>query len=229
MTDIRTDPRAVGWIPVVCRLPLALIVWALHTALWLPLFLLGLVIVPVLALRGDYVYRWSAPYRRTVLAWRSNWVQAIYGNWEDGIDGLRGGDAAQEWWRQETQGAAKAWQIIRWSALRNPTNGLRFTPLETFSFDPRRLRWRANCANCHDALLEARAAGRGGVFYLICWHGPVRAQFWLIVTLTRTRHLRIRVGDKQCMPKYRDGIPESDTLAKAGSWTPGQFSLWRAG
>ena len=78
-------------------------------------------------------------------------------------------------------------------------------------------------------VLEARAAGRGGVFYLICWHGPVRAQFWLIVTLTRTRHLRIRVGDKQCMPKYRDGIPESDTLAKAGSWTPGQFSPWRAG
>lgn len=57
---------------------------------------------------------------KIVTAWRWEWVQSIWGNWEDGVTGV-GTTAgvylpnAPDWWR-----------AYMWSAWRNSTNNLRF-------------------------------------------------------------------------------------------------------
>lgn len=64
-------------------------------------------------------------------AWMLPW-----GNEEDGVDGLRGGDPAQSGWALETRGLRSEQRIFKWSALRNPFNNLRYVPLLRPRFRP---------------------------------------------------------------------------------------------
>src|SRR5688572_16261488 len=102
MTDFRTDPRARGLGEALLRLPI---------------FLGGLVVVPLLARAGAYEVQTSPKYSaRRLLQWRPRWAW-IFGNLEDGIDGLRGRTPhelfmdptlPQHWWWLDTKGDSKA-------------------------------------------------------------------------------------------------------------------------
>jgi hypothetical protein len=72
---------------------------------------------------------------RTLLQFRA-WFMWPYCNYEDAVDGLRGGDPAQSGWALETRGLRSEQRIFKWSALRNPFNNLRYVPLLRPRFRP---------------------------------------------------------------------------------------------
>lgn len=101
-----------------------------------PLFLIGLAAVPLAQTRVTDSPQYPG---RRVKQFTSAWM-APWNNPEDGVDGMRGGDAAQEWWRQEMRGFSAARVIFKWSCLRNPINGLRYVPVLCPKFDPAAIR-----------------------------------------------------------------------------------------
>lgn len=104
--------------------------------LWIPYFvvavicdIIGLVVIPILIAANRYDYRRSyipAWSDRVLLQFTPRWAW-IWSNEEDGIDGLRGGDPAQYWWRDRYPNRPR-WRMFVWSALRNPSNNLRAIP-----------------------------------------------------------------------------------------------------
>lgn len=129
---------ALGWaVPAVvivaaglacatlARTPLA-ILWTLR---WLLAFSLGyvaqiagLVVVPVCAVL--HLYQPGVSVRgKTILVWSIHWVELIYGNPEDGLDGGAPYQVILQtdghYWDEPTR-------IIAWSAWRNKASGLRF-------------------------------------------------------------------------------------------------------
>src|SRR5690606_8010826 len=102
-------------------------------------------------------------YGRAVLMWNRC---RLWGNWEDGIDGLRGHtpeDFEREWreqmqWYLDTKGWSDAKRIIIWSAWRNPVGNLRYVPILNCRIEPSRIR--------HVGSDDAE--GRGWFF---CWQG----------------------------------------------------------
>lgn len=122
------------WGRILRSLPL----WLGYSLVALVLDIIGLVIMLPLAgfrlwrVRGSKVYR--APMVRKVTAWRGGWLTWLWGNEEDGVTG-------PTWWEQRTgvylwpedvpkwrQCLKMAWSAYRWSALRNPSNNMRFIP-----------------------------------------------------------------------------------------------------
>jgi hypothetical protein len=65
----------------------------------------------------------------------------LWNNAEDGVDGLRGGDPAQQWWAEKTAGWNPIRRIFVWSALRNPVDSLRWVPLLNPKLNPARVRF----------------------------------------------------------------------------------------
>jgi hypothetical protein len=123
---------------------------ALRILLSMPLWLLRLIVLLLLAVPGLALILWQA-HRvevgasrrfpgRTVLRFLARWM-APYQNDEDGIDGLRGGDPAQQWWADKTAGWSPQKRIFVWSALRNPVDSLRWMPLLNPKLEPARVRY----------------------------------------------------------------------------------------
>jgi hypothetical protein len=118
---------------------LSLPFWLLRLALLLFLALLGLPIIFVLAWQG---WCWPTPsIRGDQMVLQFPLAVWIYCNYEDGVDGLRGGDPAQDWWAQKTSGWSPVRRIFVWSALRNPVDSLRWVPLLNPKLDPARVRF----------------------------------------------------------------------------------------
>jgi hypothetical protein len=63
---------------------------------------------------------------RQLLLFTSPWM-FLWNNYEDGIDGLRGGAPEQFWWRDETALMSEEERIYQWSAKRNKTDNLQFS------------------------------------------------------------------------------------------------------
>ena len=63
---------------------------------------------------------------RRLLLFTSEWM-FLWNNYEDGIDGLRGGSIAQKWWADQTHGYTDKERIWEWSAKRNKTDNLKFS------------------------------------------------------------------------------------------------------
>jgi len=117
----------------------ALAVFLAYFCVEIPLMLAGFVLVSVYgALPGQQIHMASPKYAdRTVLAWKPVWLQALWGNWQNGIDGTAGDDLPEGW-------PHLAWwpwlQIFGWSAWRNKVGNERWTTLLGMAVDPAKVR-----------------------------------------------------------------------------------------
>jgi hypothetical protein len=148
---------------------LGLPLWILRLAINLPVYLAGLVLIPWQATNTEV--RPSKYYpNRMLLQFRARWMY-LWGNEEDGIDGLRGGDVRQYWWAKMTVGASQAERIFRWSALRNPANNLRYVPGLSPRFRPYHIRYIGGAAKFYiwQGVYGRLVLPLGGSLYSIGW------------------------------------------------------------
>jgi len=151
--------------------------WALRLVIFIPLAVIGLPLVYALAHAGWCEARHSPRFNRMVLQWRTPWLFWLWNNSEDGVDGLRGGDPAQDRWAKETAGYSTQKRIWIWAARRNPVDNLRFVPILNPKINPKRVRFIG--------LDHEPAKGDGGYYY--AWMGAYscfryetrRWRFWL--------------------------------------------------
>lgn len=122
------------------RILLSIPLWLARVlVLFLPLWLLGLPIVAACAWQAWCWPTKAKRFDRTVLTFPR--IFSLYSNDEDGVDGLRGGDPAQQWWADKTAGWSPQKRIFIWSAMRNPVDSLRWIPLINPKLDPSRVRF----------------------------------------------------------------------------------------
>lgn len=100
--------------------------WLLFEAIHIPLIIFGWFSIPCFAILGLYIRRRSKYFDKEIYAWSFKWFDYIYGNEEDGI--LNGA--------QYRDMKDNDLQIIYWTALRNPTNNLRFVPILSCKINP---------------------------------------------------------------------------------------------
>lgn len=158
------------------RLPLFAFVWLVYAALVLPLIVIGIPLIAVLALfyRHTTLYGPSRHFsadERDILTWRWRWIDALFGNDEDGVDGLPTSVSTppfpivmerQAWWHTKTYSWPQWRRIFVWSALRNSNANLRFLPFFGLKIDPSRVRAIPGKSFGHD--------------WTLVWQGP-RASF----------------------------------------------------
>lgn len=114
-------------------IPLRLLLLLVETAVWwsinLPLFLLGLVLVPF-AIWFRVVQR--GPITDRLIANAPRWLW-LWGNDEDGL--------AADWYDQQHQDWSPFRVMYTWSALRNSVNNLRFVPVLSPKLNPAQIGW----------------------------------------------------------------------------------------
>ena len=137
------------------RILLSIPVWLVRLAILVVLAVVGLILIPLLICCGLTKSRTSRYFDRTVLQF-PGWAW-LWSNSEDGVDGLRGGDPAQAWWAERTQGWLDAKRIFVWAALRNPADNLRFVPALNPKLEPARVRFLG--------MDHEPAKGEGGWYY----------------------------------------------------------------
>lgn len=101
--------------------------WLARLAVLLLFAIVGVPIVGVLALAKVARSRRSRYFGRDVMQFPS--LFWLWNNAEDGVDGLRGGDPAQQWWADKTAGWSPQKRIFVWAAFRNPVDSLRWVPI----------------------------------------------------------------------------------------------------
>ena len=178
----------------------SIVLWlAVELLVFLPLYLLGALVVPVLAAMHAWTLRPSKKYRdRLVYAWQGGWLTWIWGNEEDGVQGA-------EWYRI----AHAKWSHSRLARnwfFRNPVNNLRYLPLVTVPLDARKIKYRGNCQHTQDI-------HKDGWSWFVCWQGVyanVFAARWV-----RGKLFYFRAGWKT-EPKDTAGIPADDYRAGRG-------------
>lgn len=116
--------------------------WALYlTVVAIPMWLLGIPVCLYLSLTRQYEFRKSKLWSYDILAWTPKWVYP-WGNEEDGVDGARGGQKWSDdtfqmaWWFKKTAGWPEWLVLFWWTAIRNPTNNLRFIKPFGFTLKP---------------------------------------------------------------------------------------------
>ena len=109
------------------RILLSIPLWLLRLIILLLFAIPGFLLIPSQAHRAEF--RASKRFPERILPRFVAWWMAPYQNDEDGIDGLRGGDPAQEWWAQKTANWSARRRVFVWSALRNPVDSLRWVPI----------------------------------------------------------------------------------------------------
>jgi hypothetical protein len=114
-------------MPFTAVIVLSPFLWLTRLAVFLVFAIPGVPLVAILAWGRVYRLRFSSRFGRDVLRFPS--LFWLWDNSEDGVDGLRGGDAAQQWWADKTANYSAQKRIFVWSALRNPVDSLRFVPL----------------------------------------------------------------------------------------------------
>jgi hypothetical protein len=118
---------------------LAPVLWLVRLVILLFFAVVGVLVIAVLAARRIAQPRPSALFNRTVLQF-PRWAW-LWNNQEDGVDGLRGGDSAQAWWKDRTSNWSDRKRVYVWSAFRNPVDSLRLVPLLNPNLDPARVRF----------------------------------------------------------------------------------------
>lgn len=123
---------------------------ALRILLSVPFWLVRLAVLLIFAIIGLPLIAWQRGNleaalsrrfpNRMLLRFHARWMLP-YQNDEDGADGLRGGDPAQQWWADKTAGWSSRKRVFVWSALRNPVDSLRWMPLLNPKLDPSRVRF----------------------------------------------------------------------------------------
>jgi hypothetical protein len=181
------------------------LILALRILLSIPFWLARLVVLLVFAVIGIpviYVLAWqgwcwptlSKRFDRTVLQFPL--VVWPYCNFEDGVDGLRGGDPAQQWWADKTAAWSPQKRIFIWSAFRNPVDSLRWVPILNPTLDPARVRFVG--------MDHEPAKGEGGWYF--AWQGVYSCLRY------ETKHWRFWLGWK-LKPEDRSGLQSHDVRA----------------
>lgn len=106
---------------------LAPLLWSLYICVTLVLTLVGLPLVIWQSSKTETRQNSHFP-SRNLLQFRNRWMW-VWNNDEDGIDGLRGNDPAQNWWDDATRGLTVRQRIFKWAAIRNPCANVRFVPV----------------------------------------------------------------------------------------------------
>jgi hypothetical protein len=145
----------------VKRLPLFILVWLAYAAIMIPLTVLGILVVAVLACfphRAIVYNRESVHYKdgRGVAKWRWKWVDTLFGNDEDGVDGLpvetwgvySATQERQQWWQSKTRRWSTWRRIFVWAGLRNSCANCRFLPFLGMVINPRRVESSPVYARC---------------------------------------------------------------------------------
>lgn len=175
----------------------SLITWPLYVAVSLTLDVIGLMLIPFLAipvprLRRSKVWGKGSPYgEKVVTVWPGRWLTWLWGNEEDGV-------AGPVWYRARNPSWSR-WRLSYfWAALRNPSNNMRFIPLINPIINPARVRsWVSD------------PCGRCGTTWFV-WQGPF-AGLWHWITI-RGMTFRFIIGWK-LKPEDSQGIPRTDMRA----------------
>jgi hypothetical protein len=190
----------------------AVITWAVHGAVSIVLWVFGWPICLWMVLRSNVEEIYVSTFGRTLLEWSPYWAWRVYGNDEDGIDGLRGGDPAQAWWLEETKNAPDRWRIIKWSCWRNPMGNLRFIPPFGFIVNPQRVDYIGNSVD-PDRDYDTRP----GIYWYFAWHGLYTGVWGIVPDFDLFKwkrcHLQIRIGWK-IIPRDLLGISPTDYRSK---------------
>lgn len=147
---------------------LSLPAWTLYLTAWAPLWLLGWLLIPIAAYLKLYKKR-QGLFGYKVLSWY--WLMWVWSNEEDGI-------LAGQQYRQCSSDAA---QIVYWTAIRNPTNNLRFTPLLSCKIEPERVRFFGSHdedLSQYDTKIPQWFFAWQGLYSNIFWQFEVRGQLW---------------------------------------------------
>jgi hypothetical protein len=126
-------------LTLALRILLSIPFWLVRVVLLLILAALGVPIVWLLAKHGMSRLTRSTRFDRVVLQFPPMFW--LYCNFEDGVDGLRGGDSAQHWWADKTATWSHRKRIFVWSAFRNPVDSLRWVPLLNPQLESSRVRF----------------------------------------------------------------------------------------
>jgi hypothetical protein len=181
-------------LTLALRILLSLPVWIARLAVLLFFAILG---IPIVALLAWQAWFWPTPstrFGRTVLQFPL--IAWPYCNFEDGVDGLRGGDLAQQWWADKTAGWSPQKRVFVWSALRNPVDSLRWVPILNPVIIPRDVRFIG--------MDHEPAKGEGGWYF--AWMG-----FYSCLRYETKTH-RLWVGWK-LKPEDRNGLQPGDVRA----------------
>lgn len=113
------------------KLPIFILTWLLFFIFNTITIILGWILIPPMALLNKYTteYITSIINGRTILVWKHKFMYP----WSNNEDGLNGGEEYPDkplWFR-----------IIYWSALRNPSNNLRFFKTLTCQLDPNKIKY----------------------------------------------------------------------------------------
>lgn len=137
----------------------AVLLWS--APLWLAymlmvgvLYVIGVPLIWFAARRCAWTWRKSAIFdKRHICVWYWSWMDAAWGNEQDGVDGLAFNDEGEycgslkDWPNRPFESRAN--RIFQWSALRNSTNNLRFMHyfvswlgwINPRTIEPKRIRW----------------------------------------------------------------------------------------
>lgn len=180
---------------MIWRLPIFVVFWIVRLAIFLPLAIMGIPLVYWQTSRGKHSPRPSKRFSHTLLLW-STWFMWPWQNEEDGVDGLRGGDPAQQWWADKTAGWSPQKRIFVWSALRNPVDSLRWVPVLNPQLIPREVHFIG--------MDHEPEKGEGGWYF--AWMGPYSCIRY------ETKHFRFWFGWK-IRPEDRCGLQPGDVRA----------------
>ena len=131
--------------------------WALQIALKLPLFILGLFVMPAM-----YQYRYT-PLNEL------KWYQRMFANPEDWHGGfLNYEGSVPPWFKKKMSGSSEFWQFYKYHAIRNPSDGLRNYPSLQLQIDKDRVQyWTPEYMEHYDPWYSRTPKVRG----YIAWQG----------------------------------------------------------
>ena len=178
----------------------SLVMWPAMLVLSAVLWISGLPVCAWLAYRWNW--RLTTSYLhpdRTIAVWRPRWAW-VWSNDEDGVTGHPG-------WQDLWAGHDRLGAFV-WSALRNPSNNLRFVPLLSLVIDPVRVHFVGNHENPPMRISPGNYPPVGHVRWSFTWQFPY-AGFVYRRQLTATHHFQIRLGWK-LLPKDRLGVADDD-------------------
>ena len=199
---------------------LALLRWLLMIAIRLPMFFIGLFVVPI-ALRWRYedtTYQQKQPI--TWHDWRYIRLPKWAWPWDNTHDGAMG-EPHGKFWLREARSFLKTdyWKMWWWLAVRNPTNNLtRHTHFFAYHAGHAHTRLLAGDPVVHDNNQHY------GWQFLCAYRGPYRYYgFYLVKRLSKKWFVSMRLGNK-ISPTDRYGTRFHDNV---GAWVGSTFRPFR--
>lgn len=178
----------------------SVILWPFMVILGLILYILGLPICALFAYSEDWIESTNYLHPdRVIKVWRTDWAW-LWSNEEDGVTGHPGFQEKYVKWPR--------WGAFVWSALRNPSNNLRFVKGLSLKIEPRLVQYVGNDLDPPKRLPLNEQPPKGNVRWSFTWQGPYAG--WVYrKQLTADRHFQIRLGWK-LLPKDMYGVSDDD-------------------